>query len=92
MPRLAHWREATVAFDTALTLKPDHAVAHLNYGVALAALNDLPRAAEHLQRAVQLQPDNPDAHAQLAEVLTKQGQTELARQHTETAARLRPPK
>ena len=58
-------------------------------GHTFAAANNLPRAAEHLARAVQLAPQNADAHAMLADVLTKQGKPEAARVHAAEAERLK---
>ncbi|NDA67432.1 MAG: tetratricopeptide repeat protein [Verrucomicrobia bacterium] len=89
LARLAQWNDAAISFEAALRLKPDHAGAHLNYGIAASAQGNLPRAIEHLLRAVELQPNSAEAHAQLAEAFTKQGKPDLAREHAAAAERLK---
>jgi tetratricopeptide (TPR) repeat protein len=46
-------QEAVAALDEALRLEPENAFAHMNLGVAYAALEELDRAIPHLEAAVE---------------------------------------
>jgi tetratricopeptide (TPR) repeat protein len=58
--------EAAAAFQSALTIRPDHSSTHNNLGVALKALKQLDAAIQHFERAIALDPTNTSARQNLA--------------------------
>ncbi|MGE5692264.1 MAG: tetratricopeptide repeat protein [Candidatus Zixiibacteriota bacterium] len=58
--------EALPYFEKALGQKPDNFALYYNYGMALAKLNDLPKARAAFRRSVELNPNFPPARQKLA--------------------------
>ena len=82
--------EAIPYYQRALQLKPDYAMACVNWGVALGMQGKLDEAAAQLQQALQLNSRSAYAHYNLGLVLSKQGHTELAKAQFEQALRFDP--
>ncbi len=78
------------AHNRSLLLKPDHAVANNNLGVALAAQGRIDEAAEHYERALVLKPDYVDARYNLGNLLSAHGDLEGAKVHQERVLALNP--
>ena len=82
--------EAVVAFAHALALRPEDAEAHLNCGNALADLDDLDGAEQHIRRATAYDPLMPEAHASLGHLLARMGRLPEAIAAGAEAIALRP--
>jgi tetratricopeptide (TPR) repeat protein len=82
--------EAVAHYERALALKPDHAEAHNNLGVALAALGRMDGAVAHYERALVLKPDYAEAHNNLGITLAALGRIDSAVAHYERALILKP--
>jgi len=80
--------DAILLYERALFLKPDHADAHNNLGVALAATGRFDDAAAHYERALVLKPDHADAHSNLGIVRLRQGRIDEAMACQKTALNL----
>ena len=59
--KLTRYEEARDVYSLALAHKPNDAAIHLNLGMALEALGDLPGAQRAFAAAQDLKPDQPDA-------------------------------
>jgi len=79
------WLVETVSLDVSLhptqskvratlALKPNHALAWNNLGLALQSINDVHGALEAFRRAVELEPDFAHAHWNLSLALLLDGQ------------------
>jgi tetratricopeptide (TPR) repeat protein len=88
--RVGQLAEAERHYRDVLTLEPDYAEAHNNYGNVLARLNHLLEAEIHLRRAIELLPDFDLAHHNLGNVLLRQQRIPEAIQHYEHSVRLAP--
>ncbi|MBN8807491.1 MAG: tetratricopeptide repeat protein [Sphingomonas sp.] len=85
------WRQARAAFDRAVKLGGNEAVALTSYGAALVARGeDLPRAVAMLERANTLTPDKPEISGALAWAYLRQGDGARALPLLETASRQAP--
>lgn len=71
--RQGHFDEARAAYEAALALDPDFAMAHRNLGQTLLALEDLPGALRHLERAAELSPDDGVVFGSLAQTRWRLG-------------------
>ncbi len=71
--RQSDWRGAVVAYSAALDRRSDHLSALTKRAAAFAALGDLARAADDLQRLVRLAPGDVNARIQLARLLEQRG-------------------
>ena len=78
------------AFEQAIRLAPESAVAHRGMGQALLAAGDLDGALRHLQHAVQSEPRDLSAYSGLAQVYMRQRREELAREAVERSRGLQP--
>jgi uncharacterized membrane protein len=82
-------QQAREHFEEAIRLNPQHAQAHFNLGVLLAATQ--PRdAIAHYRDAARLDPNNLQVHNNLANALARQGLFEEAIEHYREALRLAP--
>ena len=82
--------EAISAFQFALQIQPDFALAHSNLGVAFRAQGRLPEALHHMREAVRLKPGHAQAHYSLGTVRFLQGHPEEAIAAYREAVRLSP--
>ena len=48
--------QAIAAFEKAIAVKPDYAIAHFNLGLVLAQQKRLPEARQHLETAARMSP------------------------------------
>ena len=83
-------REAIHHYDRCLALKPDHAKALTNRGVALATLGDIDGAIAMLRRALQFEPDEAFTHFFLGELFLNRDRLDDAIAAYRTALRLDP--
>jgi arylsulfatase A-like enzyme/Flp pilus assembly protein TadD len=83
-------RGAAARFEAALERDPQNRFALHRSGLALLALNQVPRALERLEAAVRLDPDQPEAHWALAEALTRAGRHADAAGEWREVIRLQP--
>jgi len=81
---------AAKMFSTAVTLKPDYAEAHFNYGVTLRDNGQTDLAVESYKKAIALLPNYPDAHNNLGSALLELNQYENAAEHFEWAIAYKP--
>lgn len=70
--------EARDAYEKALGLDPNLAVAHQNLGQALLALGQTLDSVRHLERAIELGGENSRCYAALAQCYNRQGKKQLA--------------
>jgi tetratricopeptide (TPR) repeat protein len=73
--------EAIAGYERGLFLKPDHAGAHNNLGLAFVAQGRIDDAAEQFERALALEPGFVDAHQNMGTVLAEQGNYDGAIEH-----------
>ena len=64
---------AIEAYNSAIAIDPENAIAHANLGHALATQKDFASAIEAFKKAVVIDPENAIAHANLGRVLSVQG-------------------
>jgi Flp pilus assembly protein TadD len=83
-------RGAALRFEAALKQDPENRFALHRFGLALLALNQVPRALSHLERAVRLDPNQPEARWALAEALTRAGRHADAAGEWQEVIRLQP--
>ncbi|MGA7180653.1 MAG: tetratricopeptide repeat protein [Thiobacillaceae bacterium] len=76
--------------EQAIRIKPDVAVAHMNYGNTLRARGRIQDAIAHYKRAIQLQPDLEHAHLNLVKTALESGEFEMALRHADIAIALNP--
>jgi len=88
--RGAWWRTELSLFATMVSRVPHSAVAHANYGVALAETGDTATAIAECQRALALRPDYPCARRTLATVLLQLGRVQEAAEQARQAVQLAP--
>jgi tetratricopeptide (TPR) repeat protein len=89
----AETEAAKKAFETAISLDPKLAQAHVNLALILAQTNDLDGAAKELHTAIRLQGNTSDAaisHYLCAKVYAEQDQRELAVAELDAAIKLQP--
>ncbi len=82
--------EATVHFQRAVALKPDHARAHNNLAAAMLAANRMTEALAHYRRSLELQDGVPEVHFNFAQALVKAGRESEALAEFARALALRP--
>jgi len=82
--------EAVAYYERALFLRPDHADAHNNLGLALAAQGRPDDAKLHYERALAIDPDHPLAHTNLGQILMFQGNFDDAMAHYTQAIAIQP--
>jgi tetratricopeptide (TPR) repeat protein len=85
-----HLRRAVELFDEALGLRPDHAPAHCNRGVALAELDDFAGALSSYDRAISVQPDYAAAYSNRGNVQKKLGRLQAALSSFDRAVAIKP--
>jgi tetratricopeptide (TPR) repeat protein len=83
-------QEAVGRFEQALRIKPDHADAQSNLGLALEKLGKPEDAIGHYEQALQIEPDKADAHNNLGNALVRLGRAPEATGHYEQALRINP--
>lgn len=83
--RQLRFSEALQAFDAAIGVAPDYAVAWLERGFALHQGNSLRLADASYRRAAALDPRQAAAFAGVAAIAAAQGETEIARDFAEHA-------
>ena len=82
--------EALAAYDKAIALKPDHAAAHNNRGLALLRLGRAAEALASFDRATAIAPNHPDAFVNRGLVLIELGRFEAALASLDRAAAIAP--
>ncbi|HEY7311653.1 MAG TPA: tetratricopeptide repeat protein [Gemmataceae bacterium] len=82
--------EAIAAFNKAIDLKPDYALAHYSLGIARMKGNDTDRGRKSLEEAIRLWPDFAPAHEALGNLLARQREPAEAEKHLREAIRLKP--
>jgi Tfp pilus assembly protein PilF len=90
---LVHWmqgRDAVVAFERVVGLRPDDAEAHGNLGKALRRAGRAHDAAQAHRRAIALQPDHAESHNNLGTVLVELGDVDDAVASFRRAVSLQP--
>lgn len=83
-------REAMDCYERAVSINPNHAFAHGNWGAILLREGKAAGAIPHLRAAVELEPGLPDLRHNLARALSAEGKTKaLAGRLAEAEALLR---
>lgn len=75
-------------FEKALSLYPQYALTHAQYGEYLSSIDFVDKGIEQLKEALRLDPNLPEAHAWFAEALARKGDRELALKASERAKEL----
>jgi hypothetical protein len=88
LERVQRWREAAVAYDTALSRWPHNLVARIGLGNSRYALGDLAGAEAAYRRASSDHPDSAAAFNNLAQALADQGRLPEAEKAAHRAVRL----
>jgi hypothetical protein len=82
------WREALLAYRTALQRWPDNLLARMGLGNSAYALGDKAMAEAAFREALRRHPQAAAAHNNLAQLLLEQGLLDEARQHAQRAVAL----
>lgn len=82
--------EAIAAFEEAIRLDPDYALAHYNLGRARYLQGQMEQAVAAFEEAIQIDPEMAEAYTNLGAVYSAQGKTEEAIAACKTAIRLDP--
>jgi tetratricopeptide (TPR) repeat protein len=69
--------EAISQLQEAVRLKPDHAAAHYNLGIALGMKGQLDEAISQYQETIRLNADYADAKGKLAKALELKSQSKV---------------
>src|SRR5690348_15700252 len=77
--RLSQWDKALVAYQKALEIEPDYAIAHCNLGILYTALAQNDNAILHLKKAIALNPDLLPALNQLGDIYLREEKYNEAR-------------
>lgn len=75
-------------FEKALSLYPQHAITHAQYGWYLVEINRLEAGVFRLKQAIEMDPKLAVAYAWLSRAYSKSGNLELARRTAEQAKEL----
>jgi tetratricopeptide (TPR) repeat protein len=75
---LADFERAVPAYPKAITLKPDSAEAHLNYGITLAAADRPAEAVDHFKEAIRINSHFAQAHNYMGLALNDLGKHSAA--------------
>ena len=81
---------ASIAFQRAIELKPDYAIAHYNLAQTWIKLNKPDQALNSVQRAIQFRPDFFDAYLAAAKLSSAESQHDARANYLRQALRLRP--
>jgi tetratricopeptide (TPR) repeat protein len=73
--------EAIEHYRQALRIKPDYALAHSNWGLALIQQGKPAEAIEHFQEALRIEPELAEAHTGWGVALARQGKLAEAAEH-----------
>lgn len=82
--------DAVAAYQEAIALRPDYAVAYNDMGNALQQLGKLDEAIKSYFRALEIDPKLAAAHSNLGVYFRDQGELEAATAHFEAAQKLQP--
>jgi tetratricopeptide (TPR) repeat protein len=88
--RAGRIEQALALYQRVLAANPNHADAHNNLGVVLAALDRTDAAVAHYERAIVLKPGYAEAHNNLALTLDRLGKIHAALTHYQRALSLNP--
>ncbi len=88
LSKLGRAQEALAAFDAAIQINPNYAMAHSGRGLMLAALMDVEPAREALERAAALDPGFAEPVAALAGLASDRGDYDSARTYATRALQL----
>jgi tetratricopeptide (TPR) repeat protein len=75
-------------YTKALSLYPQYAIIHAQFGAYLIDIGQIDSAIASLNKAIRINPNSAFAHARLAQAYYKSGNLELARQAAEQAKAL----
>ncbi|MGB9030962.1 MAG: tetratricopeptide repeat protein [Acidobacteriaceae bacterium] len=81
---------AVPAWEMAVSMDPDDARAHNNFGIALAGAGKMSQAVEEYRKSLTLNAHNSQTENNLGSALAEEGNLEEARQHFETALGINP--
>lgn len=84
------FREVVAEAKRTTELKPDHALAHMFWGLALKNLGEPKAALEPLRVALSIRPEQFDLHLALGQCLAATGERAAAEGCFNTAAKLKP--
>ena len=82
--------DAAAHLETSVTLKPESAAAHFNFGTALTIAGRLDAAIAQFREALRIEPGYALAHNNLGNVLLGRGRSDEALDHFREAVRLDP--
>jgi len=84
------WSSSPALWARSVEVSPDSSIAHANYADSLAALGDLPAAAQHYRRSLELQPRDAITANHYADVLFGLGDHPRAKAMYQITLRLDP--
>jgi tetratricopeptide (TPR) repeat protein len=85
-----HHNDALQAFQRAIEIKPDYALAHYNLGHTLEYLGNSEAALRAFRAAVHYRPTHQGAHTNAGRILLEKNQPTEALQHLRVSVRLAP--
>jgi tetratricopeptide (TPR) repeat protein len=88
--QLAHYNRLIETYRSAWEQTPDHAMAHVHWGVQLATLGELPHALEKFAKAAQLSPNRSEPWTNWGVALAKNGELPAAIEKFRKALELAP--
>lgn len=81
---------ALAAFDRAIELRPDHALALARRGLALSRLRRIPEAIESFRRAAAAEPDYAEVRRAMGDLLLEAGERKAAESAYRAALKINP--
>lgn len=87
--QLRHWRDSVSVFEHAISIEPNHVMAHVMAGNAYTDRADVEKAMHHYGEALKRSPNFAEVHYNLGNLLMHQSRAGDAVKHYEKAVELR---
>lgn len=76
--QVGYWKNSVTLYRHAISVRPNHALAHNNLGIVMSKQGKLKEAVYHFAQALRIKPDYANAFSNLGLALARQGKLEDA--------------